>query len=69
MFDRRAFLKASGLVSVGTAATACAGRHDELIMVPPSTLTVADMEAYLARLDHSMVKSRANPRIHQDAAP
>lgn len=54
MFDRREFLKTSGMIGVGTAATACAGRRDELIIVPPSTLTVADMEAYLARLDHSM---------------
>ncbi len=54
MFDRREFLKTSSLIGVGSAATACAGRHDEIIIVPPSNMTVADMEAYLARLDHSM---------------
>lgn len=54
MFDRREFLKRSSLIGVGTAATACAGRHDELIIIPPSNMTVADMESYLARLDHSM---------------
>lgn len=54
MVDRREFLKASTLVGVGTAASACAGRNDSLIVVPPSTLTADDMEAYLARLDRSM---------------
>lgn len=54
MFDRREFLKTSTLVGVGTAATACAGRNDSLIVVPPSTVTAADMETYLARLDRSM---------------
>lgn len=54
MFDRREFLKASTLVGVGSAATACAGRHEGLLLVPPSNPSVADMEAYLGRLDRSL---------------
>lgn len=54
MFHRREFLKTSTLVGVGTAATACAGRNEGLLIVPESALSVSDMDAYIARLDGSM---------------
>lgn len=58
---RRDFLKASTLIGVGTAATACASRQSDLLIVPQSELTVADMEAYLARLDRAMNAIAVNP--------
>lgn len=61
MVDRREFLKASTLIGVGTAATACASRQSDLLIVPPTDLTVADMEAYLSRLDRSMNAIAVNP--------
>jgi hypothetical protein len=61
MVDRREFLKASTLIGVGTAATACASRQSDLLIVPQSELTVGDMEAYLARLDRSMKAIAVNP--------
>lgn len=54
MLHRREFLKTSTLVGVGTAATACAGRDEGLLVVPASALSTADMDAYIARLDGSM---------------
>jgi hypothetical protein len=54
MIDRRDFLKTSTLVGVGTGVAACAGQGDGLLVVPSSSLTAADMETYLARLDRAM---------------
>ncbi len=54
MLHRREFIKTSTLVGVGTAATACAGRNEGLLVVPASALSTADMEAYISRLDGSM---------------
>lgn len=61
MVARREFLKASTLIGVGTAATACASRQSDLLILPPSELSVGDMEAYLARLDRSMNAIAVNP--------
>lgn len=54
MVGRRDFLKASTLAGVSAGALGCAGRNEGLLVVPGETLSVQNMEAYLARLDSSM---------------
>jgi hypothetical protein len=61
MVARREFLKTSTLIGMGTAATACASRPGDLLVVPSTDLTATDMEAYLARLDRSMNSIAVNP--------